>query len=338
MKKSVLGLAIAISVTVGGVAGFFVGRGSQTGGYSSGSGGKVELRMSQASAADGAIGRSMDKYAEVVKRKSGGRIEITTFHNGQLGTERDNVEACQLGNLDLAVVNSSVLVNFIPWFSAFDLPYVIEDPAHADKVFMGEVGASMKEAMEGIGLKGLAVWESGFRNLTNSVRDVNSLADVAGLRIRVMENAVHQALWNTLGADAVPMNWSDAYTAMQQGAIDGQENPTTVVDKNNVVEVNKKMAMTQHVYSTVAIIMAPAVWNSLPEGDQNILKDAMAEVEIYERELSRQMDGEAVKTLESHGMTVTYPDKKDFIEATQTIRDQYGAEYKDILERIKAAK
>ncbi|MCI8513733.1 MAG: TRAP transporter substrate-binding protein DctP [Lachnospiraceae bacterium] len=344
MKKKTLGLVLAAVLTAGslfgcgGDGGSKGTTGTEGGSGQAASGDKIELRMAQASAADGAIGQSMEEFAKLVNEKSGGRIEITVFHNGQLGTERDNVEACQLGNLDIAVVNNSVLANFIPWFSAFDLPYVIENTDHADKVFLGEIGDDMLKAMDDVGIKGLSVWESGFRNLTNSVREVNSLADVSGLRIRVMENAVHQALWGALGADAVPMNWSDAYTAMQQGAIDGQENPTTVIDKNNVVEVNKNLAVTEHVYSTVSIIMAPSVWNSLSADDQKILTDAMAEIEVSERELSRTMDTEAVSTLESQGMKVTRPDKDEFIEATKTVRDEYGKDYADVLDRVAAAK
>ncbi len=211
--------------------------------------GSVHLRMAQASAADGAIGISMEKFAEEVKEKSDGRITISVFHNGQLGSERDNIEACELGNLDIAVVNQSVLANFIPEIAAFDLPYVIESTEHADKVFLGEVGQDFLDRLSEVELKGLGIWESGFRNLTNSKREVNSAKDIEGLRVRVMENEIHQKLWKSLGADPVPMAWSEAYTGMQQGALDGQENPSTVIDKNNVVEVNKEMAITEHVYS-----------------------------------------------------------------------------------------
>ena len=337
MKKRIFGMSVAIALTLGCLAG--CGSSSDGGnGGTSGTSGKIELRMAQASAADGAIGQSMEEFARLVSEKSNGNIEITVFHNGQLGTERDNVEACQLGNLDMAVVNNSVMANVIPWFSAFDLPYVIENTDHADKVFLGEIGDEMLTAMDDIGVHGLSIWESGFRNLTNSVRPVNSLADVSGLRIRVMENPVHQALWMALGADAVPMNWSDAYTGMQQGAIDGQENPTTVIDKNNVAEVNDELAVTEHVYSTVAVIMSPSVWNSLGEENQKIINEAMAEVEISERELSRQMEQEALETLQSEGMNITYPDKAEFISATQSVRDEYGKDYADILSRVEAAK
>lgn len=300
--------------------------------------GKVSLRMAQTSAADGAIGISMETFAEDVKEKSKGRIEISVFHNGQLGSERDNIEACELGNLDMAVVNQSVLANFIPEIAAFDLPYVIEGAEHADQVFMGEIGQDFLKRLEKVELKGLGIWESGFRNLTNSKRDIGSAGDVKGLRIRVMENEIHQKLWKALGADPVPMAWSEAYTAMQQGAIDGQENPATVIDKNNVVEVNKYMAITEHVYSTVYVLMAPKTWDALSDEDRQIITECMEEANLAERELSRQMDKEAISTLEKQGMAVTYPDKTELIAETQSVRDTYGADYKETLDKIAAAK
>lgn len=299
--------------------------------------GHVHLRMAQASAADGAIGKSMETFAQDVREKSNGRIEISLFHNGQLGSERDNIEACELGNLDIAVVNQSVLANFIPEIAAFDLPYTIQDEAHADAVFLGPIGQDFLKRLDKVQLHGLGIWESGFRNLTNSKRAVSSVGDVAGLRVRVMENKIHQELWKALGADPVPMSWGDAYTGLQQGALDGQENPATVIDKNNVVEVNKHMAITQHVYSTVFIIMAPKTWESLTPEDQALITSCMAEANVAERVLSRAMDKAAIDTLESKGMKVTRPDKTEFIADTQAVRDMFGANYKETLERVAQA-
>ncbi len=297
-----------------------------------------ELRMSQVSAADGAIGQSMDRFAALVKERSGGNIVVNTFHNAQLGAERDNVEGVQLGNLDIAVVNQSVLGNFVREISAVDLPYVIQDYAHADKIFLGEIGNGFLASLDNVGIKGLGIWESGFRNLTNSKLDVNSVDDVKGLRIRVMENQIHQDLWRAFGADAVPMAWGDAYTAMQQGAIDGQENPTTVIDKNNVVEVNKKMAITQHCYATVFIIMSPSRWASLSEADQKLLVDCLNEAGAFERELSRKMDTEAIETLKSKGMAVTAPGKAGFVEKSASVREKYGKDFADTLAKMEALK
>ena len=298
--------------------------------------GKIVIRMAQASAADGAIGLSMDNFAKDVEEKSNGRIVLHTFHNGQLGTERENIESVQMGNLDIAVVNQSVLVNFFPDIAVFDLPYTITSAEHADKVFLGEIGQSFLNKLPEVRLHGLAIWESGFRNLTNSKREVNSADDVKGLRIRVMENKIHQDLWGALGADPVPMSWSDAYTGMQQGAIDGQENPATVIDKNNVVEVNKNMAMTEHCYSTVFLVMAPKTWDRLSPEDQKLITDCMNKASLDERALSRKMDKEAITTLESKGMVVTYPDKSLFIERSKPVREFYSKDFPELAAKIEA--
>ena len=297
--------------------------------------GVAHLRLSQASAADGAIGKSLEIFAKDVYEKSNGRIQISVFHNGQLGSERDNIEACELGNLDIAVVNQSVLANFIPEIAVFDLPYTIESEKHADAVFLGPIGNDFLQRLSSVKLHGLGIWESGFRDLTNSKRPVVNVEAVYGLRVRVMENKIHQELWKALGADPVPMSWGDAYTGLQQGALDGQENPPTVIDKNNVVEVNKHMAITQHVYSTVFLIMSPKTWEGLTPDDQQLITECMNRANLNERLLSRQMDKEALDTLASKGMQITYPNKSQFIAATSSVRDEFSGTFKDTLDRIK---
>lgn len=296
----------------------------------------IELRLSHTNPASSAFGLAGEEFAKLVNEKTNGRYHVTVYNDGQLGDERDSIEAVQLGNLDFAIVNVSVLANFVPQLSVFDLPYVIQGTEHADKVFKGEIGTQMMDWISGIGVKGLGVWESGFRNLTNSVREINSMEDVAGLRIRVMENELHQKLWIALGADAVPMAWGEAYTALQQGALDGQENPLTVILSNNVASVNENLAMTEHVYSMVVPIMSQKLWDSMSDEDKAAMEEVMAEMMDKEREIARTQNDEALSQLEEAGMVVTYPDKTPFIEATQSIRDEYGAEYSDILEQIAA--
>lgn len=130
--------------------------------------GAIEIRMSQTSAADGAIGLSVEHFAELIHERTDGRYYVSTFHNGQLGSERDNIEGCQLGTIDMAVVNQSPLGNFVPEISAVDLPYVIQSYEHADKVFLGEIGENFLDQLDDVRIHGLTIWESGFRNLTNS--------------------------------------------------------------------------------------------------------------------------------------------------------------------------
>lgn len=296
---------------------------------------KISLRISQTNPADSVVGRSCEYWAQLVNDATDGRIEIVAYHSNTLGDERESAEACQAGNLDFAVVNTAVLENFVSDYGVFSLPYIIESYDHADQVFMGEIGDEMLAKLDDVGLLGLSFWESGFRELTNSKHPVNSLADVQGLRIRVMENQLQQQLWNSLGADAVPMSWSDAYTALQQGAIDGQENPLTVIEDNAVQEINQYLAMTDHIYGTAIVVASPKVWNALSTEDQQILTDCMAQAEIWEREQNREYAEGALDRMEEQGLEVSYPDKQEFIDATSDIRSEY-TQYKDYLDRISA--
>lgn len=299
-------------------------------------GGATTFRLTQTNPSTTVAGQASEEFAAMVEEKTDGRYKVEVYHDGQLGDERDSVEATQLGNVDFALVNASVLVNFAPELAVFDLPYVIQSTDHADKVFMGEIGDEAEAWVADIGVHPMGFWESGFRNLTNSKRPVNSVADVQGLRIRVMENEVHQQLWLALGADPVPMAWGEAYTGLQQGALDGQENPTSVILANNVQEVNKNLAMTEHIYSLIVPIMNQQAWDALSEQDQAIFQEIFDEMMTREREICRERNDASVTELEADGMQVTYPDKTDFIEATRSVREDKGKEYADVLSRIEA--
>ena len=298
--------------------------------------GTITLRMAQTSSETGAIGQTMEEFADKIYEATDGKYKIETYHNGQLGAEIDTIEGCQMGTIDIAVVNQSTIGNFISDFQALDIPYLITSTEQADKVFLGDIGNSFLDKLSGAQLYGLGIWESGFRNLTNSKKDVNSLQDVKGLKIRTMENQIHIAFWKEMGADATPMSWGEAYTALQQGALDGQENPCTVILTNNVAQVNKRLAVTQHAYSTVFLVMSPATWNSLGEEYQKIFKDVMAECNLSERELSREMDEEAIDQLKEQGMTVTYPDKQEFVDAASDLYSEWEEQYGSVISEIRA--
>lgn len=298
--------------------------------------GTITLRMAQTSSETGAIGQTMEIFAKKINEATGGRYKIETYHNGQLGAEIDTIEGCQMGTIDIAVVNQSTLGNFIPDFQALDIPYLITSTKQADAVFMGTIGRQYLDKLSGVQLYGFGIWESGFRNLTNSVKPVNSVDDVRGLRIRTMENQIHIAFWREIGADATPMSWSDAYPAMQQGALDGQENPSIVILTNNVAQVNNHLAVTEHAYSTVFLIMSPTTWAGLGTENQKIFTDVMAECSVTERWLSRAMDAEAIGELEKRGMKTTYPDKQRFIDKASRLYAEWENTYGDTIAQIRA--
>lgn len=333
MKKTSTTLIVCIIAAALVLAGFSIVKDNQV---QASQDGTITLRMAQTSSETGAIGQAMEVFADKIYEATGGKYKVETYHNGQLGAEIDTIEGCQMGTIDIAVVNQSTIGNFISEFQALDIPYLITSTDQADAVFLGDIGNEFLDKLSGVQLYGLGIWESGFRNLTNSKTDVNSVNDVAGLKVRTMENQIHIAFWKQMGADATPMSWGEAYTALQQGALDGQENPSTVILTNNVAQVNDRLAVTEHAYSTVFLVMSPATWASLGEEYQQIFKDVMAECNVIERELSRQMDAEAIGQLVEQGMTVTYPDKQEFIDKAADLYTEWEGEYGDIITQIRS--
>ncbi|SNS73765.1 tripartite ATP-independent transporter solute receptor, DctP family [Anaerovirgula multivorans] len=294
----------------------------------------VEFNVGHSASETSPVGQGLIEFKEIIEEQTDGRYVINIFHNGQLGAERDLIEGAQLGSVDMAIANQGPMTNFAPSLAAVDLPYLIRSYVHADNIFLGEIGEAFMEEIDASGLKTLGFWESGFRNLTNSKQPVNSIADVKGLKIRTMENRAHQGLWRALGADPVPMSWGEAYTGMQQGALDGQENPLSVILQMNVAEVNKHLAMTEHVYASVVFIMSPVAWNSLSPEDQAIFEEAAYEAGIYQRQVQRDMNDSALEDLQALGMQVTYPDKQEFIDASEAFKLDFGAKFEDIIKQI----
>ncbi|MBO8141283.1 MAG: DctP family TRAP transporter solute-binding subunit [Firmicutes bacterium] len=273
------------------------------------------------------------EFERLIEERTGGRIQVTVFSDGQLGAgEREQVEALQLGAIDIVITGTAVLANWVPRLAVMDLPFIFRDYDHVDAVLDGPVGQRLLQMIEDarIGIKPLALWEQGFRHLTNSRRPIHSPADVRGLKIRVQENPIHVASFETMDASATPMSWGEVYTALQQGVIDGQENPVPVLLSHRIYEVNQHLAMTGHFYAPAIIIMNEARFRSMPEDLQQALVDVAREVSRYEREVARRMEQEQLDELVRLGMNVTTPDKRAFQETMTPVydrfRDQLGAD------------
>ncbi len=341
MKKKIFALLLTCCMTCG----LLVGCGSTSisapkGDAADGELPTYELKMTAGVTKDQPHGKAAQWMIDEIAKRSDGRIKITLYDNNTLGTERECAEGVQTGNFDFAIVNMSVMGNFIPEYGVFDLPYIFESQEHADNVFLGEIGQEYLDMCEDVNLKGLCTYESGFRCLSNSKRDVRSVEDVKGLKIRVMENDIHVALWQALGADAVPMAWGDAFTAMQQGALDGQENPLVLLETNGVPEINKHATKTEHIYNCTITLMSTKLWNEMSEEDRNLIEEVAHESAVKQREIVRSEYDRVVKWEEEDmGMTILdVDDKQEWIEATQSVRDEFGAKFGDALARIQAAK
>lgn len=209
-----------------------------------------------------------EKFAELVAEGTNGAYQIEIYPNGTLGGERDMLESMQMGTLDMGIITSGPFINFSSAMGVLDMPYLFANNEQAYAVLDGEIGRELLDTLEDAGLKGLAYAERGFRNLTNSVRPINTAEDLAGLTIRIMENDVYTASFQAMGVNATPMAWADALTALQQGTVDGQENPINVIHSYKLWESQKYATLDRHSYSTAIITMGADLFNSLDADTQ----------------------------------------------------------------------
>ena len=247
----------------------------------------------------------MEKFAEIVAAKSGGKLKVALFPGGVLGNDQANVTAVQGGTLDLVSLNSGILASQVKEFGVYDFPFMFANSKEADAVVDGAFGRMMHQKLEAKGIIGLAYWELGFRNITNSRRPIHKLDDIAGLKLRVIPNAINVDWVKALGANPTPLPFPEVYAALDQKAIDGQENPVTVINANKFYEVQKYLVITNHQYNPQSVIMSKKVWDGLGAANQKILHDAAVEAAKVQRQAARDQAGSALENLKKNGMTVT---------------------------------
>lgn len=278
-----------------------------------------------------------EKFAELVEERTGGEYKIEIYPNGTLGGESDMLDSMSMGMLDMGIITAGPFVNFSEMMGVLDMPFLFSNNEEAYQILDGEIGQELLATLEDAGLKGLAYAERGFRNVTNSVRPVNTAADVAGLKLRVMENEVYTATFTALDVNAVPMAWAEALTAMQQGTIEGQENPINVIYSYKLWEYGQKyVTLDRHSYSTAIITMSLDVFNSLDAETQQIFLDAAQEAAEYERAWVAEQEAAQLEEIKSHGVEVIEnPDVESFRAAVQSVYDAYP-QYADYIARIQA--
>ena len=284
------------------------------------------------------VAMGLAKWAELVNERTNGAVQIQVFNNGTVGSASDYAVNCQLGTLDIGAVNQSVMTSFISDIAAVDIPYLITSYEEADKLFANNGPLTQyytnEIAKAGINIINMDVWEVGFREFTNSIRPIKSASDISGIKLRVMDSKIHQGFWRALGADPVPMSWGEAYTALQQKAIDGVENAISVLDGNNINEVNQYLVMTDHNYSSIFIIFSEKSWNKLTPEQQKIVQESAREAGKFEREEQRRQAKAAVDNLAKKGMTVTEVNKEEMKAAVASFLEEQKAAYPEIVKVI----
>ncbi|MFG1357557.1 TRAP transporter substrate-binding protein [Xanthobacter pseudotagetidis] len=250
------------------------------------------------------FGAAATAFKETVEKESGGKIRVDIFPGGALGGEREIVESLQLGTIDMAMTSTSVVANFVPELLVFDIPFIFRDTAHARAVVDGPIGQDILAKVKDKGVIGLGYGENGFRHLTNNKRQVETPADLSGLTIRTMENPIHITAFKELGARPTPIAWPELYAALQQGVVDGEENPLSNILTAKLYQVQKYLTLTGHVYAPTLVMISPAAWNKLSPDQQKILKDAVAKAIVAQRKAVEELEANAVKTLKDQGMQV----------------------------------
>jgi tripartite ATP-independent transporter DctP family solute receptor len=247
----------------------------------------------------------MEKFAELVAAKSGGKMKVNLFPGGVLGNDQANVSAVQGGTLEMVSLNSGILASQAKEFGVYDFPFMFANAKEADAVVDGPFGKMMHDKLEAKGIIGLAYWELGFRNITNSRRPINKVEDIAGLKLRVIPNAINVDWVKALGANPTPLAFPEVYAALDQKAIDGQENPVAVINANKFYEVQKYLVISNHQYNPQSVIFSKKVWDTLSAAQHKILRDSAVEATRAQRQASRDAAGGHLESLKKHGMQVT---------------------------------
>ena len=270
----------------------------------------------------------MEKFAELVAAKSGGKLKINLFPGGVLGGDAPNVSALQGGTLEMAVMNSGILASQVKDFEAFDMPFMFANAKEADAVVDGAFGQKMHAKLADKGLVGIAYWELGFRNITNSKRAITKVEDIEGLKLRVIPNAINVDWVKALGANPTPMAFPEVYAALESKAIDGQENPLNVIAANKFAEVQKFLVLSNHQYNPQSVLVSKRFWDTLTPAEQKILADAAQEAGKIERQTARDANAGHLDALKKAGMTVTEfspAEQAKLREKLKPVVDKHGA-------------
>jgi len=300
---------------------------------------QVILKLGHAVAPEHPYHLGAVRYSDLVAQRTKNKVKIDVYPSTQLGNERDMVEGLQLGTIDLVVTSTGPLGGFVPRMFVVDLPFLFRDRAHAYQVLDGPIGRELLNAFSAKGMKGLAFWENGFRQITNSVRPIEKPEDLKGIKIRTMENKVHLSAFRAFGASPTPMAWSEVYTALQQKTIDAQENPIAIIYFQKISEVQKHLALTGHFYSPTPLLMSLKAFNNLSQNIQKIMLDTAMECATFERNLLRDNEAKQLAEIKAKGMQVTLPNKKPFQDAAAPVYKEFESQFgKETIDRIMATR
>jgi tripartite ATP-independent transporter DctP family solute receptor len=263
------------------------------------------MKIGMVTAKERSLSKGCVYFGELLEKYSKGAIKVEVFTDGVLGGDTQVLQALQINSVQATAVSTGPVASFAPRMSVFDLPYLFKDKKSAYRVFDGPIGTEMLQDLPAAKMVGLAYWENGFRHLTNNRRAVTKMSDIKGLKIRTLENQLHIKLWRTLGANPTPMAFSQLYSGLEQGVVDGQENPYGNVVSSKFFEVQKYLTNTGHIYNANIFLVSKIFWDSLSATEQAAVQKAATEARDYQRDLNEKEDQESVAILTKNGMKIS---------------------------------
>ncbi len=291
---------------------------------------KYVLRFSSPNSKEHAWGRSAEKFKQLVAEETKGQVEVQVYHSNALGATRESLEMTRLGSTDFVLCGVAHVTRFVPEMGTFVLPYLWKDTETMFKALDGRMGDTVDALLWDKGFKVVGWWDNGFRHISNNKRPIRVAEDIKGLKLRSLPTKIHVTFWRALGASPTPMDWAEVYPALQQGVVDGQENPPGVVFFEKLPDVQKYYSLTKHVNEPGNVLMSRAAYEKLPADIQKALVAAGKKAAAFERAESQRDNDELLKKLEAAGMQVNAVPETTITELRKVAHGLYGQALADL--------
>jgi tripartite ATP-independent transporter DctP family solute receptor len=292
------------------------------------------LRLSHNAAPGNPKAEASIKFAELVAQKTNGRIKVDVGGSAQYGDDVESLTNMRLGSLAFSANSQGSSSGVVPQFSVVGLPFLFRDLSHAYKVIDGPVGQQLNELAKAKGLVVLAFWDNGIRHTSNSKRPITKPEDLAGIKIRTPPDPITIEIFTALGANPTPLAFSELYIALQQGVVDGQENPLMNISSSKLYEVQKYISLTGHKYETTPLLASKMIWDTLSKDDQKAILEAAAEAGKLNRQMSMNSDAELRKKLTAAGIQFNEVDKTPFVAKTKPVYDKWAKQYPELVKLV----
>ena len=305
-------------------------------GWASASVAQTEIKFGHVGEPGSLFAASAEEFARIANGKLGSKAKVVVYGSSQLGGDKELLQKLKLGTVDIALP-STVMSSEADLFGVFEMPYLVKDREHMKRIENDVFWKTLAPAAEAKGLKVIAVWENGYRHITNSKRPINRPADLQGIKLRVPEGKWRVKMFQAYGANPSPMKFSEVFTALQTGVMDGQENPFTQIFSAKFQEVQKFLSLTGHVYTPAYATVGAKKWASLPADVRSTLEGVAKETQAFVHQKAAKDDEDLLAKIKAAGVQVNSPDKNAFVAASKPVYDEFSKEVKGAKEVIDRA-